>query len=146
MKFLHPLTVVALGVALSVAAIAAPVVVKNRPMGMPTTIHMRPQNGSQQLGTATLRDVAGAVQVEIHLANVPSGASEPAHIHIGTCAVLNPHPYIALANVINGNSMTLIPKTAVPGGVSVAKLLRSHYAINVHDAKNLKRYVSCGNI
>jgi hypothetical protein len=145
MKFLRPLTVVALGAALSTAAIAAPMMM-NRPLGTPTTIHMKAQNGSGQIGTATLRDVSGAVQVELHIANVPAGAAEPAHIHLGSCAVLNPHPYLVLSNVVNGNSTTLITSHAIPGGVTVAKLLRGHYAINVHDAKNLKRYVSCGNL
>jgi len=145
MKFLRPLAVVAFGAVLSTSVMAAPMMVR-KPMGAPTTIHMKAQNGSGQIGTATLRDVSGAVQVELHIANVPAGAAEPAHIHIGSCAVLNPHPYLALSNVVNGNSTTLITRTAVPGGITVAKLMSGHYAINVHDAKNLKRYVSCGNL
>ena len=30
--------------------------------------------------------------------------------------------------------------------LSITQLKAGHYAINVHDAKNPKRYVSCGEI
>jgi hypothetical protein len=108
---------------------------------------MKQQNGSGQIGTATLRNVAGGVQVEISIANEPHGASEPAHIHTGSCAVLNPKPYFVLSNVVGGHSTTVITRTAAPGGVTVATLTKGRYAINVHKSlKDIKTYVSCGDL
>jgi len=104
-------------------------------------INMGPQNGSKQNGTATVKDVSGGVWVKVAIFNEPKGASEPAHIHMGTCAKLNPAPYKPLSNVVNGTSVTTVK------GVSVTSLKKSHYAINVHQsAANLKRYVSCGDL
>jgi hypothetical protein len=142
MKAFHLLAALVLGAAISgCSGLAA------APLGTPTTIHMKQQSGSGQIGTATLRNVAGGVQVDISIANEPHGASEPAHIHTGSCAVLTPAPYLVLSNVVNGHSTTIITRTAAPGGVTVAKLIRGHYAINVHKSlKNIKTYVSCGDL
>jgi len=103
-------------------------------------INMGPQNGSKQNGTASLKDVSGGVWVKVSVFNEPKGAAEPAHIHMGTCKKLNPAPWKPLTNVVNGTSVTTVK------GVTIAALKKSHYAINVHDAKNLARYVSCGDI
>jgi hypothetical protein len=104
-------------------------------------INMGPQNGSKQNGTASIKDVSGGVWVKVSVFNEPKGASEPAHIHQGTCKNLNPAPYKPLANVVKGTSTTTVK------GISVASLKKAHYAINVHEsAANLKHYVSCGDI
>ncbi len=104
-------------------------------------INMGPQNGSKQNGTASIKDVSGGVAVKVSVFNEPKGASEPAHIHQGTCKNLNPAPYKPLSNVVHGTSVTTVK------GVSVASLKKAHYAINVHEsAANLKKYVSCGDI
>ena len=104
-------------------------------------INMGAQNGSKQNGTATLKDIAGGVWVKVSVFNEPKNASEPAHIHTGTCKKLNPAPYKPLSNVIHGTSVTTVK------GITVASLKKSHYAVNVHEsAANLKRYVSCGDI
>lgn len=104
-------------------------------------INMGPQNGSKQNGTASVKDVSGGVWVKVSVFNEPKGASEPAHIHDGTCKKLNPAPYKPLTNVVNGTSVTTVK------GVTIAALKKEHYAINVHEsAANLKRYVSCGDI
>jgi FtsP/CotA-like multicopper oxidase with cupredoxin domain len=105
------------------------------------TINMGAQNGSKQDGQAWLNDTPGGLRVKIQLKNEPPGASEPSHIHQGTCAKLNPAPWKALSNVVGGVSVTTLP------GVTIAQLKKAHYAINVHEsAANLKRYVSCGDI
>jgi len=105
------------------------------------TINLGAQNNSRQDGQAFLNDTSGGLKVKIAVKNEPAGASEPAHIHQGTCAKLNPAPWKALSNVVNGVSVTTIP------GLTLAELKKAHYAINVHEsAANLKHYVSCGDI
>jgi hypothetical protein len=104
-------------------------------------VTMEAQNGSKQTGTATVTAKGTGVQVMISLTNEPKGASEPAHIHDGTCAKLNPAPWKPLTNVVNGTSSTTV------AGVTVAELQKEKYAINVHkSAADLKTYVSCGNL
>ena len=109
-------------------------------------VTMAAQNGSKQTGTATVSNStnkarSGNVQVTITLSNEPKGASEPAHIHDGTCAKLNPVPDKPLTNVVNGKSVTTVT------GITVAELQKEKYAINVHkSAADLKTYVSCGNL
>jgi hypothetical protein len=99
------------------------------------------QNKSTQTGTAIVKDVDGGVEVTIALKNEPADASEPAHIHKGTCATLDPAPYKPLTNVVGGASVTTIK------GITVADLKAAHYAINVHQsAVNLEHYVACGDL
>lgn len=104
-------------------------------------INMGAMNGSKQDGAASAGDKGNGVQVSIHLYNEPKGASEPAHIHKGTCKNIDPAPFKPLSNVVNGTSQTFV------AGVSVAELKKGHYAINVHKSANdLKTYVSCGDL
>ena len=105
------------------------------------TINLGEQNGSKQVGQAFLNDTSGGLKVKVQLKNEPAGASEPAHIHQGTCAKLNPTPWKPLANVVNGLSVTTIP------GLTIADLKKAHYAINVHkSAAQITHYVSCGDL
>lgn len=104
------------------------------------TIKMHAQNGSGEWGTATLTDLGGQTRVVIALQHENTTGNQPAHIHMGPCAKLNPAPKYLLKNVILGHSNTTID-------VPIAKLLGAHMAVNVHEsAKNLGRYVSCGDI
>ena len=113
----------------------------NAMSGKVQNINMGPLNGSKQNGTATIKGVPGGVWVKVAVFNEPKGASEPAHIHAGTCDKLNPAPWKPLSNVVNGTSTTTIK------GVTVDQLKGAHYAINVHaSAANLKKYVSCGDL
>lgn len=113
----------------------------NAMSGKVQNINMGPQNGSKQNGTATVKAVAGGVWVKVALFNEPKGASEPAHIHAGSCAKLNPAPWKPLSNVVNGTSITTVK------GVTVDQIKGGKYAINVHEStKNLKKYVSCGDL
>ena len=105
------------------------------------TINLGAQNGSKQDGQAFLNDTSAGLKVKLQLKNEPAGASEPAHIHQGTCAKLNPAPWKGLSNVINGVSVTTIK------GLTIADLKKAKYAINVHQsAANITHYVSCGDI
>lgn len=105
------------------------------------TINLGAQNGSKQDGQAFLNDTSAGLKVKLQLKNEPAGASEPAHIHEGTCAKLNPAPWKGLSNVINGVSVTTVK------GVTIAQLKSGKYAINVHQsAANITHYVSCGDI
>ncbi len=105
------------------------------------TINMGAQNKSKQVGQAWLKDTPGGLWVKVMLHGEPRGASEPAHIHPGSCAKLNPAPWRGLSNVVDGTSVTTLK------GVTVAMIKKGHFAINVHQsAANLKHYVSCGDL
>jgi hypothetical protein len=103
------------------------------------TVPIAAQGGSGQTGTATLTGTAdNKTQVVIAL----NGAStvEPAHIHRGTCANLDPKPAYPLANVNGGASTSIIP-------VPLASLETGQFSINVHEStSNLGTYVACGTI
>ena len=104
------------------------------------TIKMHAQNGSGESGSATLTDLGGRTRVVIALQHENTTGSQPSHIHLGSCAHLNPAPKYPLKNVILGHSNTIVD-------VPIDKILGGHMAINVHEsAKNLGRYVSCGDI
>jgi hypothetical protein len=104
------------------------------------TIKMNAQNGSGETGTAVLTQEKDGVQVAVTLTGAPSGA-QPTHIHMGTCAKLNPKPTYPLTNTVGGKSTTLVK------GVTLSTLLASHYAVNVHKSlDDIKTYVSCGDI
>ena len=82
---------------------------------------------------------ANQTKVVVSLSNAPS-QPQPAHIHKGTCANLDPTPADALQNVQNGMSTTTVNE-------SLDALEKGTFAINVHKSeKDLKTYVSCGNI
>ena len=144
MNALRPLLVASLGVAVSAQASAAPNTINNMNNMMSKhamTINLGAENGSKQDGQAFLSDTAGGLKVKVQIKNEPAGASEPAHIHQGTCAKLNPAPWKPLSPVVKGSSVTTI------SGVKVADLKKAHYAINVHkSAAAIKVYVSCGDL
>jgi len=144
MKFLR-LGVIALAASLIAGpAFATPNAMHNMHNSMSKSvlnINMGQQNSSKQNGTASLSAVPGGVLVTVSVMNEPANASQPAHIHQGTCAQLNPAPWKPLSNVVNGKSTTTVK------GVTIADLKKAHYAINVHQsAANLAHYVSCGDI
>jgi len=103
-------------------------------------VTMRALGGSGQNGTATLTRPSGGHQtLIIDLNGEPKGASEPAHIHPGTCAKPNPVPKFVLKPVVDGRSVTTIPALAPTGGT---------WTILVHkgDMAAMNSYVSCGDI
>ena len=113
----------------------------NAMSGTVMNINMGAMNGSKQDGSAHLVQKGGSVVVTVQLFNEPKGASEPAHIHMGTCQKLNPAPYKPLHNVVGGKSETVV------AGLTIAQLKKGQYAINAHkSAADLKTYVSCGTL
>jgi hypothetical protein len=107
-------------------------------MKTPETVTMKAQNGSGENGTATLKDTPKGLIVTIHIKNAKG--PQPAHIHEGSCANLNPKPEYPLHNVINGMSVTTVK------GVTIGEL-NGKAAINVHKSlTDIPTYVSCGDI
>jgi hypothetical protein len=104
------------------------------------TVTMNALNGSGQSGTATLtRASGGHITVTIDLNGEPTGASEPAHIHPGTCANVNPVPKAVLSPVVDGRSVTTLPApTSNPGARSIL--------VHKGTGADMKTYVACGDI
>ena len=133
---------VALGAALVLASTAQ----SPAPMGgmssmKETTVKLNAQNDSGETGTATLKDTDKGLVVSLHLTGGNSAGPQPAHIHPGTCAKLDPKPKYPLSPVKDGTSETTIKD------VTVADLEKGEYAINVHKSPTeAATYVSCGNI
>ena len=98
------------------------------------------QNGSGETGTVTLIPAGDtATTVVIALKGAPS-AAQPAHIHLGPCAKLDPKPKYPLSNVVDGKSTT---KVDVP----LDQLAGSVYAVNVHKSvDDLATYVACADL
>lgn len=141
----HILAIAALGAAFLLAA-AAPISAQGTGGSMggmmmmqaPLTVHLKALNGSGESGTAKLRDTKAGLVVMLSLTGAKG--TQPAHIHKGTCAKLDPKPWYPLANVVNGKSTTTI------AGVTIAGMLGKS-AINVHKSlSDLPTYVACGDV
>ena len=104
------------------------------------TVKLSQQNKSKESGTARLTPAGDKTKVELNIKGAPKGVSQPAHIHEGSCAKLDPKPKYALQNVVDGKSTTEVP-------VSISELQKGNLAINVHkSADEVKVYVACGDI
>jgi CHRD domain-containing protein len=103
-------------------------------------VSLQEQNGSGESGTATLTvNDDGSLHVALQLSGAPAEA-QPAHIHRGTCAELDPEPAFPLTNVVNGSSETEVQ-------VSLEDLAAESYAVNVHRSEaEAETYVACGDI
>src|SRR5690349_9555501 len=89
------------------------------------TVTLTQQNNSGENGTATITAAGdNAVRVMVQLSNGPT-TPQPAHIHKGSCANLDPVPAYPLNNVVSGMSDTTVP-------AAIADLAKGGYAINVH--------------
>lgn len=105
------------------------------------TAKLSPQNNSGESGTATLTK-AGDKQTKVVLdvKGAASGASQPVHIHKGTCDKLDPKPAYPLSPLVNGKSETTV-------NASLDDLEKGGFAINGHkSAQEVSTYVFCGNI
>lgn len=104
------------------------------------TVTMKEQNGSKQIGTATIADVDGKAKVTVKVAAGTKDVPQPAHIHIGACPTPGAVAY-PLSAVVNGMSETTL-------AISTTELMsKLPLAINVHkSADDAKTYVSCGDI
>ena len=114
---------------------------KKKSEGVKTvTVKLSQQNKSKESGTARLTPAGDKTKVELNIKGAPKGASQPAHIHEGSCAKLDPKPKYALSNVVDGKSSTEVP-------VDIKTLMAGNLAINVHkSAEEVKVYVACGDI
>lgn len=114
-------------------AVAGPMMSSGKTMN----VKLAAQNGSGESGKATLTAAGAKTKVEISVKGEPKGASQPAHIHVGTCAKLGGVVY-PLTNVVGGKSTTWV-------NASLATVKSKGTAINLHQsAKNLAKYVACG--
>jgi len=106
----------------------------------PMTVSLSAQNASGENGTATLTPQGDKTQVVIRLTGAPDGTAQPAHIHDGSCAKLDPKPRVPLQDVVGGNSTTTLD-------MKLADIVGKAGAINVHkSAADLKAYVACGDM
>jgi Cu/Zn superoxide dismutase len=108
--------------------------------GQSTTLSLASQNNSGITGTAVITELPGGkMRVEIR-ANGAGAGPQPAHIHDGTCANLNPAPKFTLTSLTNGTSTT-----EVAG--SIRDLTASPHAIHLHKAPDeLPVYVACADL
>ena len=106
----------------------------------PVTVNLSAQNASGESGTATLTPQGDKTQVVIKLTGAPSGTPQPAHIHDGSCAKLDPKPRVPLQNVVDGGSTTTLD-------MKLGDIMSKGGAINVHkSAADVKTYVACGDM
>lgn len=104
------------------------------------TVRLEAQNNSGQSGTAALQPEGNKTRVVIELSGMPAGATQPAHIHPGTCDKLDKAPKWTLKPVRDGRSVTVVP-------ASIDAILKDKTAINIHkSATEPQIYVACGNI
>lgn len=102
-------------------------------------VDLKEQNGSGESGTATLTTDGEKTKVVIALDNPPA-VPQPAHIHEGSCAELDPNPAYGLENVVSGMSTTMVDRP-------LEELRDADYAINLHkSASQLDVYVACGDL
>jgi hypothetical protein len=107
------------------------------------TVTLGEQNGSGESGTATLTAVGDKTKVVIDLQSksaMPGSTSQPAHIHKGSCAKLDPTPKYGLTDVKAGKSTSTVD-------AKLDDLRNGDYAVNVHkSAAEIQTYVACGDI
>ena len=106
----------------------------------PVTVNLASQNASGEQGTVTLTPQGDKTEVVIKLAGAPAGVPQPAHIHDGSCANLDPKPRVPLQNVVGGKSTTTLD-------MKLDDIVSKGGAINVHkSAAEVKTYVACGDL
>ena len=139
MKFAY--AKVALAAAVTLAFIQPGLAANEKAAGKPMTVQIGEQNGSGEHGTAKLTPLEGGqTKVEISMKGEPKKTTQPAHIHEGSCANLDPKPKQGLDNIVNGKSTTVVP-------VALNDLVDKKLAINVHKSTDdIKTYVACGDI
>ncbi|HZX50396.1 MAG TPA: hypothetical protein VFE94_04640 [Candidatus Paceibacterota bacterium] len=98
------------------------------------------QNGSGEMGTATLSEADGTLKVVLELTGAPAGVTQPAHIHFESCANIGGVKY-PLNSPVNGYSETIVD-------VSMAELQAGlPLSLNVHKSvEEASVYVACGNV
>ena len=72
---------------------------KSGKMAKSVSVKMGAQNKSGESGSAKLTPEGDQTKVEITLKGGPKGVAQPAHVHEGSCAKLDPKPKYPLSNV-----------------------------------------------
>jgi len=108
--------------------------------GQSISLSLASQNGSSITGNATITELPGGkMRVEIHTNGAGAGP-QPAHIHQGTCANLDPAPKFSLTSLTNGASTTELDG-------SLRDITSAPHAIHLHKAPDeLPVYVACADI
>jgi len=128
---------IALGCGLGLALLAATTIAAAQ--GQSSTLQLVQQNNSGISGTATFTPSGTGLRVDLKVTGAGAGP-EPAHIHPGTCAQLDPTPQFTLTSVTNGSSTTDVQTT-------VAALVASPHAIHLHKSVDeFSVYVACADI
>lgn len=108
--------------------------------GRTITVKLATQNDSGESGTATLTEQGSQTAVVLALENLAAEAAQPAHIHKGRCAELDPVPTYPLTNVVDGASQTTVD-------APLGELEAGRFAINVHKSEaEADVYVACGDL
>jgi opacity protein-like surface antigen len=120
--------------------IAAPALADDMMKSDAKTYKFTAQNASGETGTVTLKPAGDdSTTVTIALTGAPAEA-QPAHIHPGSCAKLDPKPKFPLTNVVDGKSTTTVKEP-------LSKLIAGGFAVNVHKSTNdLGTYVACADL
>jgi hypothetical protein len=108
--------------------------------GDAVTVDLAEQNRSGQSGTATLTAAGGRTTKVVIELDEGRADPQPAHIHAGSCANLDPQPKYPLAGVVDGRSETTVQ-------ASLEELTGGGAAINVHKSEaEVQSYIACGDI
>jgi Cu/Zn superoxide dismutase len=108
--------------------------------GKSVQVPLKPQSNSGERGTVKLTPMGDKTKVEVSLRGEPKGIAQPAHIHEGTCAQLDPKPKYPLNNIVDGKSTTEVP-------AKLDELTGGSLAVNVHKSgDDIKTYVACGDL
>lgn len=98
------------------------------------------QHSSGENGTVTLGSQGDKTVVSVDIDGAPAGEVQPAHIHKGSCATLDPNPAYPLNNLVAGHSRTVV-------NAPLSSLIAGGFAVNVHQSlSDLKDYVACGDL
>jgi len=128
---------IAIGCGLMVALLATTTIAAAQQQA--TTLQLVQQNNSGISGTATFTPSGGGLTVDLKVTGAGAGP-QPAHIHGGTCAQLNPTPEFTLSSVANGSSTTTLQTT-------LQSLAATPHAVHMHkSADELSVYVACADI
>jgi hypothetical protein len=105
------------------------------------SVKLGPLNSSGESGTATLSDTGGnKTKVVISVTGQPANVPQPVHVHIGSCAQMDPKPAYGLTTLVDGKSETVIDQP-------LSALQNNRFAINGHkSAQEATTYVFCGDI
>jgi Cu/Zn superoxide dismutase len=130
-------TILGFGFALVMVLASAPNAIAQ---GQSVTLNLSSQNNSGISGAATLTEMSGGkLRVELRVNGAGAGP-QPAHIHEGTCANLDPAPKFSLTPVTNGTSTTEVD-------ASLQQLTSTPHAIHMHKSPDeLPVYVACADI